>query len=101
MTADPGLRCPIPISATNERVMLDAILAGTSGRVVKDIASLESIDAIREVGAVESLLDNRAAAALTAAAHRGGDEERGTQAAASASILNRSKQRDRPVRLGR
>ncbi|WP_433685299.1 response regulator transcription factor [Nocardia sp. CA-119907] len=62
----PELRCLILTSFTDEQAMLDAILAGARGYVVKDIDTLELIDAIREVGAGRSLLDNRAAAALMA-----------------------------------
>ncbi|MEV0032489.1 response regulator transcription factor [Nocardia sp. NPDC050793] len=62
----PGLRCLILTSFTDEQAMLNAILAGASGYVVKDIKSLELIDAIRDIGAGKSLLDNRAAAALMA-----------------------------------
>ncbi|WP_280407717.1 response regulator transcription factor [Nocardia brasiliensis] len=62
----PGLHCLILTSFTDEQAMLDAILAGASGYVVKDIGILELVDAIREVGAGRSLLDNRAAAALMA-----------------------------------
>lgn len=60
----PDLHCLILTSFTDEEAMLDAILAGASGYVVKDIGTLELIDAIRAVGAGDSLLDNRAAAAL-------------------------------------
>ncbi|WP_194827884.1 response regulator transcription factor [Nocardia sp. XZ_19_231] len=60
------LRCLILTSFTDEQAMLDAILAGARGYVVKDIGTLELIEAIREVGAGKSLLDNRAAAALMA-----------------------------------
>ncbi|MFC8041963.1 response regulator [Nocardia sp. NPDC057353] len=62
----PELRCLILTSFTDEQAMLDAILAGASGYVVKDIGTLELVDAIRAVGAGKSLLDNRAAAALMA-----------------------------------
>jgi two-component system response regulator DevR len=66
LSVDPRLRCLILTSFTDEQAMLNAILAGASGYVVKDIKSLELIDAIRDVGAGKSLLDNRAAAALMA-----------------------------------
>ncbi len=66
LSANPELHCLILTSFTDEQAMLNAILAGASGYVVKDIKSLELIDAIREVGAGKSLLDNRAAAALMA-----------------------------------
>ncbi|MBF6208264.1 response regulator [Nocardia sputi] len=59
-----GLRCLILTSFTDEQAMLDAILAGASGYVVKDIKGMELAKAIKEVGAGRSLLDNRAAAAL-------------------------------------
>jgi two-component system response regulator DevR len=51
-------------SFTDEQSMLDAILAGASGYVVKDIRGMELAEAIKAVGAGKSLLDNRAAAAL-------------------------------------
>ncbi|UGT67273.1 response regulator transcription factor [Nocardia gipuzkoensis] len=66
LSADPNLRCLILTSFTDEQAMLDAILAGASGYVVKDVKSLALVDAIRTVGSGSSLLDNRAAAALMA-----------------------------------
>ncbi|QIS18959.1 response regulator [Nocardia terpenica] len=59
-----GLRCLMLTSFTDEHAMLDAILAGASGYVVKDIKGMELAAAIKTVGAGRSLLDNRAAAAL-------------------------------------
>ncbi len=62
----PDLRCLMLTSFTSEEAMLDAILAGASGYVVKDIRGMELAKAIKDVGAGRSLLDNRAAAALMA-----------------------------------
>jgi two-component system, NarL family, response regulator DevR len=62
----PGLRCMILTSYTSEEAMLDAILAGGSGYVVKDIRGMKLAGAIKDVGAGRSLLDKRAAAALMA-----------------------------------
>jgi two-component system, NarL family, response regulator DevR len=62
----PDLRCLILTSYTSDEAMLDAILAGASGYVVKDIKGMELARAVKEVGAGRSLLDNRAAAALMA-----------------------------------
>ena len=62
----PDLRCLMLTSFTSDEAMLDAILAGASGYVVKDIKGMELAEAIKEVGAGRSLLDNRAAAALMA-----------------------------------
>jgi DNA-binding NarL/FixJ family response regulator len=60
----PDLRCLMLTSFTSDEAMLDSILAGASGYVVKDIKGMELAHAIKEVGAGKSLLDNRAAAAL-------------------------------------
>jgi len=64
LAAHDELRCLILTSFTDEQSMLDAILAGASGYVVKDIRGMELAQAIKAVGSGKSLLDNRAAAAL-------------------------------------
>src|SRR5262245_15323050 len=64
LAAHDEIRCLILTSFTDEQSMLDAILAGASGYVVKDIRGMELAAAINTVGAGKSLLDNRAAAAL-------------------------------------
>ncbi|MEV0765873.1 response regulator transcription factor [Nocardia sp. NPDC050435] len=79
----PGLRCLILTSFTDEQAMLDAILAGARGYVVKDIGTLELVDAIRAVGAGESLLDNRAAAALMSKLRQQSEGESGPLATLS------------------
>src|ERR1700759_3802636 len=60
----PELNCLMLTSYTDEQAMLDAILAGAGGYVIKDIRGMELVSAVREVGAGRSLLDNRAAAVL-------------------------------------
>ncbi|RAV13970.1 DNA-binding response regulator [Mycolicibacterium sp. GF69] len=62
----PDLRCLMLTSYTSDEAMLDAILAGASGFVIKDIKGMELAQAIKDVGAGRSLLDSRAAAALMA-----------------------------------
>jgi two-component system, NarL family, response regulator DevR len=74
LSKNPELRCLMLTSFTSDEAMLDAILAGASGYVVKDIKGMELARAIKEVGAGKSLLDNRAAAALMAKLR--GDAER-------------------------
>ena len=64
LSAMPDLRCLMLTSFTSDEAMLDAILAGASGYVVKDIKGMELTQAVKDVGAGRSLLDNRAAAAL-------------------------------------
>src|SRR6201988_31544 len=70
----PDLRCLMLTSFPSDEAMLEAILAGASGYVVKDIKGMELARAIKDVGAGKSLLDNRAAAALMAKLR--GDAER-------------------------
>ncbi|MEH3141137.1 MAG: response regulator transcription factor [Mycobacterium kyogaense] len=72
LSAMPNLRCLMLTSYTSDEAMLDAILAGASGYVVKDIKGMELAQAIKDVGAGRSLLDNRAAAALMATVRGGG-----------------------------
>lgn len=60
-------------SFTSDEAMLDAILAGASGHVIKDIKGMELTAAIKDVGAGRSLLDNRAAAALMTKLRSGPD----------------------------
>jgi DNA-binding NarL/FixJ family response regulator len=62
----PELNCLILTSYTDEQAMMDAILAGAGGYVIKDIKGMELVSAVRTVGAGRSLLDTRAAAALMA-----------------------------------
>lgn len=62
----PQLNVLMLTSYTDEEAMLNAILAGAGGYVIKDIQADRLITAIREVGAGRSLLDNRAAATLMA-----------------------------------
>ncbi|WP_078312533.1 response regulator transcription factor [Mycobacterium sp. 96-892] len=60
----PALNCLMLTSFTDEQAMLDAILAGAGGYVIKDIKGMDLVSAIRTVGSGRSLLDNRSAAAL-------------------------------------
>ncbi|WP_431927425.1 response regulator [Amycolatopsis tucumanensis] len=62
----PELNVLILTSYTDEEAMLNAILAGAGGYVIKDIQGLQLISAVREVGSGRSLLDTRAAATLMA-----------------------------------
>ncbi|GAB2666932.1 response regulator [Nocardia goodfellowii] len=66
LAENDGLRCLILTSYTDEHAMLDAILAGAGGYVVKNIKGMELAEAIKAVGSGRSLLDTRAAAALKA-----------------------------------
>ncbi|WIX83728.1 response regulator transcription factor [Amycolatopsis carbonis] len=62
----PELKCLMLTSYTDEQAMLDAVLAGAAGFVIKDIKGMDLVSAVRGVGAGKSLLDEHAAAALMA-----------------------------------
>lgn len=62
--ARPDLPCLMLTSFTDEHAMLDAVLAGARGYLVKDITAPVLVGAVRDIAAGGSLLDNRAAAAL-------------------------------------
>lgn len=60
----PELACLMLTSFTDEQAMFDAVLAGASGYVIKDVRGNDIVNAVREVGTGGSLLDGRAASAL-------------------------------------
>src|SRR5919112_4138878 len=60
----PELACLMLTSFTDEQAMFDAVLAGASGYVIKDVRGNDIVNAVREVGSGGSLLDGRAASAL-------------------------------------
>ncbi|QZA05993.1 response regulator transcription factor [Mycolicibacter heraklionensis] len=60
----PNLRCLMLTSDSSDEATLNAILAGASGYVVKDIRGMQLARSIKDVGAGCSMLDNHAAAVL-------------------------------------
>ncbi|NLG55511.1 MAG: response regulator transcription factor [Rhodococcus sp.] len=62
--ASPQLRCLMLTSYSDDEALLDAIMAGASGFVLKQILGTDLISAVRTVGEGGSLLDSRTTAAL-------------------------------------
>ncbi|GAA0532430.1 putative transcriptional regulator, LuxR family protein [Saccharopolyspora subtropica] len=62
----PDLKCLMLTSYADEQAMMDAILSGAAGHVLKDIKGAKLLSAIRTVGSGGSLLDSRATAAVLA-----------------------------------
>jgi two-component system, NarL family, response regulator DevR len=60
----PDLRCLMLTSYADDDALFDAIMAGASGFVLKQVLGLDLLAAIRTVGAGGSLLDPRTTAAL-------------------------------------
>ena len=62
----PDLNCLMLTSFPDEQAMVDAILAGAGGYVIKDIKGMDLVSAVRTVGTGGTLLGTRAAATLMA-----------------------------------
>jgi len=60
----PQVNCLILTSFSEQQAMIDAVLAGAAGYVLKDINGGDLVSAIRTVGSGRSLLDGVAVAAL-------------------------------------
>jgi two-component system, NarL family, response regulator DevR len=69
----PELRCLILTSYSDDEALLNAIMAGASGFVLKEVLGDDLISAIRTVGAGGSLLDGRTTEALMKRLRRGRD----------------------------
>ncbi|WP_305094141.1 response regulator transcription factor [Prescottella sp. R16] len=63
-TVLPDLRCLMLTSYADDEALFDAVMAGASGFVLKQILGTDLISAVRTVGTGGSLLDSRATAAL-------------------------------------
>jgi DNA-binding NarL/FixJ family response regulator len=55
--AQPEIRCLMLTSFADDEALFDAIVAGASGYVLKQIKGTDIVDAVRRVAAGESLLD--------------------------------------------
>ena len=65
-SALPELRCLVLTSFADDEALADAVLAGASGYLLKQVLGGDLVDAIRAVGQGRSLLDPRAAEAAMA-----------------------------------
>ena len=70
----PELRCLILTSYSDDEALLNAIMAGASGFVLKQVLGNDLITAVRKVGIGESLLDARTTEALMKRIRQGKDE---------------------------
>jgi DNA-binding NarL/FixJ family response regulator len=70
----PELRCLILTSYSDDEALLNAIMAGASGFVLKQVLGNDLISAVRRVGAGESLLDAKTTEALMKRIRQGRDD---------------------------
>jgi DNA-binding NarL/FixJ family response regulator len=73
----PELRCLILTSYSDDEALLNAIMAGASGFVLKQVLGNDLISAVRRVGAGESLLDAKTTEALMKRIRQGKDSDGG------------------------
>ena len=71
----PDLNCLMLTSYADDEALFDAIMAGASGFVLKQVLGLDLLNAIRTVGAGGSLLDPRTTAALMTRIRREREEQ--------------------------
>lgn len=71
----PELACLMLTSFDDEEALLDSIMAGASGYVLKQIQGSDLVSAVRTVAAGQSLLDPSATARLMARLRHGTDPE--------------------------
>ncbi|MET7640907.1 response regulator transcription factor [Streptomyces sp. NPDC005438] len=72
----PGLFCLMLTSFDDEEALLDAIMAGASGYVLKQISGTDLVNAVRTVATGQSLLDPATTARLMRRLRSDGEEER-------------------------
>jgi two-component system response regulator DevR len=70
----PELHCLILTSYSDDEALLNAIMAGASGFVLKQVLGNDLITAVRKVGAGESLLDAKTTEALMKRIRQGKDD---------------------------
>ncbi len=66
----PSLRCLMLTSYDDQEALMDAVLAGAAGFVLKEVVGTELVDAIRSVGAGRTLVDPRRTEAMMAMLRR-------------------------------
>ncbi|USQ89655.1 response regulator transcription factor [Streptomyces phaeoluteigriseus] len=71
----PDLACLMLTSFDDEEALLDSIMAGASGYVLKQIQGSDLVSAVRTVAAGQSLLDSSATAKLMARLRQGQEPE--------------------------
>ena len=72
---DPEIRCLILTSFADDEALFDAILAGASGYLLKQVKGTDFVDAVRQVGEGRSLLDPQVTAQVLERLRQGPKED--------------------------
>jgi DNA-binding NarL/FixJ family response regulator len=70
----PNLRCLMLTSYADDEALLDAVLAGASGYLLKQVLGADLVEALRAVAAGRSLIDPRASRAALARLHNANND---------------------------
>lgn len=76
-SSQPGVACLMLTSYADDEALFDAIMAGASGYVLKDIRATDLVGAVRDVAAGRSLLDPVATARVLERLRGGGERQEG------------------------
>ncbi len=74
-SANPGIKCLMLTSFSDDEALFDAIMAGASGYVLKSIRGTDLLSAVRDVAAGKSLLDPVATSRVLERLREGGGEK--------------------------
>ncbi|MFI8181892.1 response regulator transcription factor [Actinacidiphila glaucinigra] len=76
-SSQPGIACLMLTSYADDEALFDAIMAGASGYVLKDIRATDLVGAVRDVARGRSLLDPVATARVLERLRGGGERKEG------------------------
>jgi DNA-binding NarL/FixJ family response regulator len=74
-SALPELRCVMLTSFADDEALMNSVVAGASGYLLKQVRGADIVDAVRRVGAGESLLDPTVTARVVERLRRGPEED--------------------------
>jgi two-component system, NarL family, response regulator DevR len=74
-SAQPELRCIMLTSFADDEAMMNSVVAGASGYLLKQVRGADIVDAVRRVAAGESLLDPLVTARVVERLRRGPEED--------------------------
>jgi DNA-binding NarL/FixJ family response regulator len=75
VSGDPDLACLMLTSFTDDEALLDAVIAGARGYVLKDVRGADIVDSVRRVASGESLLDPTAEQRARERLRRGSEQD--------------------------
>jgi DNA-binding NarL/FixJ family response regulator len=75
VSADPDMACLMLTSFTDDEALLDAVIAGARGYILKDVRGTDIVESVRRVARGDSLLDPALVARARDRLRRGAEED--------------------------